>query len=400
MANYEAYFCAQNNQYLIILVTKLRSGVILLQLQDDFLRHLLVNVAVAAERAGVLDVAGDLGDEVGVFDFLIKIADQDATGHVGRGNFPDGMLLFLAGDGVQRGHHPVDAGELDHLLDVAVVVLLTNKGKKTPVGLVLVALQDLFCCGRERDSDRIGTPFLGFAGNVLDGPIDNVILGQLHQVTNTASDEALEYEDVALDIQPGVVRKFCLVQLVPFFLGKIEGSAIDGRADNIIIIGISIQVTSLDRPTDEGVEPRHRTNDGILAALFREPALRDRFICFLIEWILDARFSVLTFHNELVFILQELGELPEQIRGQRSEAYLLRAIDGEAFEGTDDDIVMPDPGDGDLLDGHEMLERVEEFLLQITLLFFRCVLLDIFSRRNVQFLNCPIEQLIRNPLVG
>ncbi|MBR4351706.1 MAG: hypothetical protein IKQ01_01395 [Bacteroidales bacterium] len=39
---------------------------VLLQFQDYFFRHLFVNVAVAAEGARVLDVAGDLGDGVGV----------------------------------------------------------------------------------------------------------------------------------------------------------------------------------------------------------------------------------------------------------------------------------------------------------------------------------------------
>ena len=81
-------------------------------------------------------------NKVGVFDFLIEIADQDTASHMGGGDFPDGVFLFFTGDGVQRRNHAVDAGEIDHLLDVSVVVLLTNKGKKTPVGLVLVALQD------------------------------------------------------------------------------------------------------------------------------------------------------------------------------------------------------------------------------------------------------------------
>lgn len=55
-------------------------------------------------------MTGDLGDKVGVFDFFVEVADQDSAGHVGGGNFPDGMLLFLAGDGVQCCHHSVDAG--------------------------------------------------------------------------------------------------------------------------------------------------------------------------------------------------------------------------------------------------------------------------------------------------
>ena len=113
---------------------------ILFQFQNNFFRHLFVDVAVAAEGAGVLNVTGDLGDKVGVFDFFVEVSDQDAAGHVGGGDFPDGMLFLLAGDGVQRRNHAIDAGELDHLLDVSVIVLLTNKGKKTSVGLVLVSL--------------------------------------------------------------------------------------------------------------------------------------------------------------------------------------------------------------------------------------------------------------------
>lgn len=98
-----------------------------------------------------------------------------------------------------------------------------------------------------------------------------------------------------------------------------------------------------------------------------------------------------------MFILQELGELPKHIRGQRGEAHLLSTIDGEAFQGADDDIVVPDSGDGNLLDGHEMLECIKEFFLQVRLLFFCSVL---FCRGNVQFLNCTVKQLIRYPLVG
>ena len=210
----------------------------------------------------------------------------------------------------------------------------------------------------------------------------------------------MEDEDIALDIQAGVVREFGLVQLVSFLLSEIKGCAIYGRADDIIIVRVTIQIASLDRPADEGMETGHCSDDGVLTPLLREPALRDRLIGFLIKGILDAGFSVLAFHNELVFILQELGELPEQIRGQRSKTYLLCAIDGEALQGADDDIVVPDPGDGYLLDGHEMLERVEEFFLKVSLLFFGCVLVILICRWIVQFINCPIKQLIRNPLVG
>ena len=345
-------------------------------------------------------MAGDLSDKVGVLYLFVKVANQDAAGHVGRGNFPDGMFLLFAGDGVQRRHHAVNAGKFDHLLDIAVVVLLTNKGKKTSVGLVLIAIQNLQCGGRERYPDRIGTTLLCLTRNILDRPIDDIVLGHLHQVADAASDKALEDEDVALDIQPGVIREFGLVQLVPFFFCEIEGSAIDGRADDIIIVGVPVHVASLDRPADESVETGHRSDDGILAPLLWESAFRDRFVGFFIEGILDAGFSVLAFHNKLVFIFQELGDLPEQIRGQRSKAHLLGAIDGEALQSTDNDIVVTDPGDGNLLDGYEMLERIEELLLGIILLLGRFILLRIFHSREVQALDRPIKQLLRYPFVG
>ena len=43
----------------------------LFQLQDNLLGHLFVDVAVVTEGTGVLDVAGDLGDKIGVFDLFV-----------------------------------------------------------------------------------------------------------------------------------------------------------------------------------------------------------------------------------------------------------------------------------------------------------------------------------------
>ena len=57
--------------------------IFLFQFHYGLFRHFFVDVAVAVEGAGVLDMAGDLGDKVGVFDLFVEIADQDATGYVG-----------------------------------------------------------------------------------------------------------------------------------------------------------------------------------------------------------------------------------------------------------------------------------------------------------------------------
>ena len=55
----------------------------LFQLHDGLLGHLLIDVAVAVEGTGVLDVAGDFGNQVRILDLFVEVADQNAAGHVG-----------------------------------------------------------------------------------------------------------------------------------------------------------------------------------------------------------------------------------------------------------------------------------------------------------------------------
>lgn len=56
---------------------------VLFQLHDGLLGHFLINVAVAVEGAGVLDVAGDFGNQVRILDLFVEVAEQNAAGHVG-----------------------------------------------------------------------------------------------------------------------------------------------------------------------------------------------------------------------------------------------------------------------------------------------------------------------------
>ena len=49
----------------------------LFQLHDGLLGHFLVNVAVAIECAGVLDVTGYLRNQVRGLDLLVEVADED-----------------------------------------------------------------------------------------------------------------------------------------------------------------------------------------------------------------------------------------------------------------------------------------------------------------------------------
>ena len=66
----------------------------LFQLHNDFLGHFFVYIPVTVESLGVLNVAGYLGDKVGILELLVQIPDQDAASHVGAGDLPDRVLLF------------------------------------------------------------------------------------------------------------------------------------------------------------------------------------------------------------------------------------------------------------------------------------------------------------------
>ena len=45
----------------------------LFQLHDDFFGHFFINVPVAVEGLGVFNVAGYLGDKVGILELLVEI---------------------------------------------------------------------------------------------------------------------------------------------------------------------------------------------------------------------------------------------------------------------------------------------------------------------------------------
>ena len=85
--------------------------------------NLLVDLAVAGEGAGSLDVAGEGGDDVRILDFLVEIADEGTAGHMAGGNFADWLLVLLPGKRIDDCHHPVDTHNAEHLADALVVLL-------------------------------------------------------------------------------------------------------------------------------------------------------------------------------------------------------------------------------------------------------------------------------------
>ena len=113
---------------------------ILFQLADKFLLHIVVNVAVAGEGCGTVSVTGQRAYEVGVFDAAVKIAAECLTRHMAAGDFIDGDLFLLPCQGVYDCNHPCDSSGLEDFLDGVVVALGADEGEK--FGAFRIAVQN------------------------------------------------------------------------------------------------------------------------------------------------------------------------------------------------------------------------------------------------------------------
>lgn len=180
-------------------------------------------------------MAGNLGYEVGILEFLVEIPDKNTTGHMGAGNFPDGVLLFFSGKGVDDRYFPVYSGKPQHLLDVVIVFLGTDEGKEAVSFNVRIALQNLQCSRAQWNPDRDRSPFLGFPGDIFDGSVYHVALFHLEKVANPATDKAVKDEDVTLDFKPRIIRELRRIQKVPFLLCNVEWCPVHRLSDLIFL---------------------------------------------------------------------------------------------------------------------------------------------------------------------
>ena len=72
-------------------------------------------------------MAGELADEVRIFDLLVEVAYKCLPGKVGTGYICDTFLFVLAGDWVSDCHHSFYAGFVEYGFYGIVVVLLGDE---------------------------------------------------------------------------------------------------------------------------------------------------------------------------------------------------------------------------------------------------------------------------------
>lgn len=92
-----------------------------------FLLHILVDVTVAGEGLAAFLVAAEGADEIGVFDFLVEIADEGTSSEVAACDFVEGTFLFRSCCRIENRHHTVHSTYGEKLLDSHVVFLRTDE---------------------------------------------------------------------------------------------------------------------------------------------------------------------------------------------------------------------------------------------------------------------------------
>ena len=288
----------------------------LFQLHNDFFSHFFVNIPVAVEGFGVLNVAGYLGDKVGILELLVEIPNQNPTGHMGACDLPDWVLLFFSGQRVDDCYLPIDSGEAEHFFDVAVIILCTSKGKKAIPGNIGISFQDFQGRRTKGDPNRNRTTLLCLSRNVFDGAIDHVTLLHLEQVSDPATDETMKDEDVTLYFKPRILRELCCIQDIPFLLSDIERRSVH-RLSNLVLVErfIGSQVILLG-PLDESPETRHGSNDIILPTRFRITTLGYLVIDFLITTIDNDRIPFFILTDEFMLCRKIISKLPKCISRQ------------------------------------------------------------------------------------
>lgn len=142
-------------------------------------------------------------DKIGVFDFLVEIADKGTSGEVAACDFVEGAFLLRACCRVEDCHHAVHSTYSEKLLDCHVVFLRTDEREQFPFQIIAPGIfiyQSLRTC-IERNADDLRTFSFGLLWHIFYGSVDYACRSHSHEVGHTATDKTLKDEDVALSLQ-------------------------------------------------------------------------------------------------------------------------------------------------------------------------------------------------------
>ena len=140
-----------------------------------------------------------------------------------------------------------------------------------------------------------------------------VFLGILHEVADTAPNEALKYKDVPLDIQAGIVREGCRIKLVSFFLREVERCSVYRCPHIVVIERVLSEEVVFESPMDEGVKAGHKTVEGVATSWFRKAAFRDGLICLFKEGVCNVTLPFFINFYKLMLGRIVVVEVPQEV---------------------------------------------------------------------------------------
>ena len=164
-------------------------------------------------------MARERTDEVRIFHLIIKIADEGAASHVAGCDIVDMADDFFVGFRVDDNDLASDSGKCEHGLDILVVLLLSDERKQHFTTWLFIPFDNLQSYFMQRDDDSFRVILAGFCRDIVKLVANDIIPSEAHEVADTASDEALEYEDIALAREAlGVEIK--MIEMIALLDGK------------------------------------------------------------------------------------------------------------------------------------------------------------------------------------
>ena len=99
---------------------------------------------------------------------------------------------------VKHSHHAVNSCKLEDLLDGNIVILLMDEREKRSSLRIIISVYNIHCHRHKRNGQRPRIVILSFACDLIQNTIDDIRPGHPVQVSHSAADTALEYEDIPL----------------------------------------------------------------------------------------------------------------------------------------------------------------------------------------------------------
>lgn len=126
---------------------------------------------------------------------------------------------FLVGFGVDDDDLASDAGKGEHGLDILIVLLLSDERKQHFTTWLFIPFDNLQSDFMQRNDYGLRVILAGFSWNVMQLVANDIIPSEAHQIADTAADEALENEDIALARKTlGIEIK--MIEMIAFLDGE------------------------------------------------------------------------------------------------------------------------------------------------------------------------------------